>query len=343
MRDEVPDAALQHEAERVDRPLDDAPALAVAEPDAAAAPDDEASAGRCGTLSSARNQPRRVEVEERRRAARAFLQLLRQRREELQPRRRELAAEPELRGRAGHPGCEKRLCLVARQPREPRAVAAGQPVAARGAAHGLDRHAGGGERLDVAVHRPDRDLEPLGDLRGGQPAARLEQEQQRDEPRRTHFRIMTEDVLFFCQDPGVSIWTDEWDDAEDWSGGGAKSRALVPRGAFLGATVYELDPGAFAIYHAHHGSEELLLVLRGRPTLRTPAGERALDEGEVVSFRPGPEGAHGLRNETDEPVRYVMAGTRVSPEVVDYPDLNQLTAQSRHGVFFIHDKEGEGK
>jgi uncharacterized cupin superfamily protein len=143
----------------------------------------------------------------------------------------------------------------------------------------------------------------------------------------------------------MNIWSDEWDDGEDWSGGGSRSRQLVPRGPLLGATVYELEPGTWVIYHAHHGSEELLLVLRGRPTLRTPAGERTLEEGEVVSFPPGPDGAHGLRNDSDERVRYVVAGTRVSPEVVEYPDLKQVTAQSRHAstaggeLFLIHDME----
>jgi uncharacterized cupin superfamily protein len=152
---------------------------------------------------------------------------------------------------------------------------------------------------------------------------------------------MTEDVLFLCQTRRMGIWADEWDDVEDWSGGGAKSRALVPRGPFLGASLYELGPGAFVVYHAHHGSDELLIVLRGRPTLRSPAGERELEEGEVVSFPPGPDGAHGLRNDTDEAVRYVVAGTRVSPEVVEYPDLKQVTAQSRHGIFLIHDQQEE--
>ena len=109
----------------------------------------------------------------------------------------------------------------------------------------------------------------------------------------------------------------------------------------LGASLYELDPGNFMIFHFHHGSEELLLVLRGQPTLRTLAGERQLEEGEAVHFPAGPEGAHEIRNDTDEPVRYVVAGTRVSPEVVEYPDLKQLTAQSKHGLFVIHDvKEG---
>ena len=136
-----------------------------------------------------------------------------------------------------------------------------------------------------------------------------------------------------------NVYDNDWgEQQEDWSGGGALSKRLVPGGGpFLGATLYELGPGNFMIYHAHHGSEELLLVLRGRPTLRTPDGERVLDEGEVVHFTTGPDGAHGLRNDTGEPVRYVVAGTRVSPEVVEYPDLGQVTGQSRHGIFFIHD------
>ena len=47
-------------------------------------------------------------------------------------------------------------------------------------------------------------------------------------------------------------------------------------------------------------------MLRGRPTLRTPEGERELAEGEVVAFPPGRGGAHQLINATDEPVRYLM-------------------------------------
>jgi uncharacterized cupin superfamily protein len=142
----------------------------------------------------------------------------------------------------------------------------------------------------------------------------------------------------------MNIWDDDWGEQDDdWSGGGALGKLLVPGdlGHLLGASLYELDPGDFVVYHAHHGSEELLIVLRGRPTLRTPAGERQLDEGEVVNFGIGPESAHGLRNDTDAAVRYVMAGIRVSPEVVEYPDLNKVTGQSRHGIFFIHDVEEE--
>ena len=141
-----------------------------------------------------------------------------------------------------------------------------------------------------------------------------------------------------------NIWADEWDEVEDWSAGGGRSKSLVPRaGAQLGASLYGLEPGNFNVFHFHHGSEELLIVLRGRPTLRTQEGERVLAEGEVVHFPPGPDGSHGVRNDGDEVVRYLVAGIRVTPEVVEYPDLGQITAQARTAsqtgdrLWLIHD------
>jgi uncharacterized cupin superfamily protein len=145
-----------------------------------------------------------------------------------------------------------------------------------------------------------------------------------------------------------NIWSDDWGEQdEDWSGGGALAKRL-PRAAErpgLGVTVYELGPGNFVVYHFHHAWEELLIALRGRPTLRTPDGERQLNEGESVYFPLGAEGAHGLTNETDEPVRFLMASTLSSPEVCEYPDLRQITAQARtrsmtgERLWLIHDVE----
>jgi uncharacterized cupin superfamily protein len=137
-----------------------------------------------------------------------------------------------------------------------------------------------------------------------------------------------------------NIWSDAWgEQGEDWSGGGGRHKRL-PR-----AAVGELDPGNSVVYHFHHAWEELLVVLRGRPTLRTPDGERQLDEGASVYFPLGAAGAHGLRNDTDKPVRYLMASTLSSPEVCEYPDLKQVTAQARTSsqtgdrLWLIHDVE----
>ena len=104
------------------------------------------------------------------------------------------------------------------------------------------------------------------------------------------------------------------------SGGGAKSRRLVDRGPSLGASLYELGPGNSIVYHFHHGSEELLIVLRGRPTLRGPEGERRLDEGAVVHFPVGPDGAHQITG----PGTVVIVSTRRTPEIVEYPDSGKV-------------------
>ncbi|MEK6273801.1 MAG: hypothetical protein AABM30_00510 [Actinomycetota bacterium] len=49
-----------------------------------------------------------------------------------------------------------------------------------------------------------------------------------------------------------NIWSDEWgEQGPDWSGGGGRGKRLA-RGEGLGATVYELDPGNFVVYHFHH-------------------------------------------------------------------------------------------
>jgi uncharacterized cupin superfamily protein len=142
----------------------------------------------------------------------------------------------------------------------------------------------------------------------------------------------------------MNVFDDDWgEQGEDWSGGGGKSKRLVESGPQLGATVYELGPGNFNVFHFHHGSEELLVVLRGRPTLRTGDGERILAEGEGVHFPAGPAGAHGVRNDTDDVVRYLVAGIRVTPEVVEYPDTKQITAQARtdsqtgERLWLVHD------
>ena len=61
----------------------------------------------------------------------------------------------------------------------------------------------------------------------------------------------------------------------------------------LGLSLWEVPPGQAAYpYHAHLTEEELVIVLAGRPSLRTAEGWRELEEGEAVSFKTGEQGAH---------------------------------------------------
>jgi uncharacterized cupin superfamily protein len=141
-------------------------------------------------------------------------------------------------------------------------------------------------------------------------------------------------------------WDDYGPGPEGWC---TQARRLVRTpGRSLTASVYVLDPGEKHLpYHFHHGAEELLIVLEGTPVLRTPAGERTLENGEVVHFPRGADGAHQLRNDTDERVRFVVASAGTSPELVEYPDTGKIAAMAKTpsqrgpGLWTMHFLENE--
>ena len=114
------------------------------------------------------------------------------------------------------------------------------------------------------------------------------------------------------------------DDPEGYRAGFVRLGPLVG-GTMLGGTVYELPPGqSICPYHYEYGNEEWLVALDGRPTVRHPAGEDALEPGEVVCFPVGPEGAHKITNRTDAPVRVLMLSTKIEPSVAVYPDSDKI-------------------
>lgn len=97
----------------------------------------------------------------------------------------------------------------------------------------------------------------------------------------------------------------------------------------LGASLYELPAGASSFpLHIHHANEELIVVLAGRPTLRTLAGERELEPGEVVACSAGRSGAHRLDNRTHETARVLVVSTMLAPELNEYPDSGKLWART---------------
>jgi uncharacterized cupin superfamily protein len=92
-----------------------------------------------------------------------------------------------------------------------------------------------------------------------------------------------------------------------------------------GTSVYELPPGqSLCPYHYEYGEEEWLLVLEGRPTLRHPEGTDVLELWDLICFPPGPDGAHEVRNETEETVRLMMYSTVKHPAATVYPDSDKI-------------------
>jgi uncharacterized cupin superfamily protein len=98
----------------------------------------------------------------------------------------------------------------------------------------------------------------------------------------------------------------------------------------LGLSLWELPPGEAAYpYHYHYTEEELVLVLAGAPSVRTPDGWRELQEGEVVAFPRGERGGHQLVNRTAATVRFLSFSSSGEPDVVIYPDSGKLGAFER--------------
>src|SRR4051794_24694989 len=124
----------------------------------------------------------------------------------------------------------------------------------------------------------------------------------------------------------ASIYEPEWDAERDeppyrWR----RARLGRQTGArALGASLFELPPGAASFpLHIHYANEEMLVVVAGRPTLQTLSGSRELVAGEVVSCPAGPDGAHRLKNDTDEPVRVLIVSTMHAPDINEFPETGE--------------------
>jgi uncharacterized cupin superfamily protein len=98
----------------------------------------------------------------------------------------------------------------------------------------------------------------------------------------------------------------------------------------IGLSQWLLPAGQAAYpYHFHLAEEELLVLLEGSLLLRSPAGWRRLQQGDVVRFPVGEDGAHQLVNDTDADVKFLAISTHGQPDVVIYPDEGKLCAAER--------------
>jgi uncharacterized cupin superfamily protein len=123
----------------------------------------------------------------------------------------------------------------------------------------------------------------------------------------------------------------EFDDVREHPGFRCR-RARLGRQAgaeSLGVSLWEVPPGEAAYpYHWHLAEEEILIVLDGRPSLRTPAGWDELEPGDVVSCLVGEGGAHQVVNRTAQDVR-LLSFSNQAVEIVVYPDSDKLGAYGR--------------
>jgi uncharacterized cupin superfamily protein len=126
-----------------------------------------------------------------------------------------------------------------------------------------------------------------------------------------------------------NLFSGEWDGEPDELG--ARRRVFWrPDGARMGATLYELAPGASEDrIHMHFGAEEMFFVISGRPQLRTREGEESLAPGDVVFCPEGRAGLHTFSNPTGEPARILAVSAGSFPDVVAYPEQGYAWVATR--------------
>ena len=126
----------------------------------------------------------------------------------------------------------------------------------------------------------------------------------------------------------INIATPEFhydaDDPEGFRSGMFRVGPLLGA-AETGTSVYEIPPGqSLCPYHYEYAEEEWLLVLVGNPTLRHPEGEDRLEPWDLAFFPKGPEGAHEVRNDSEQPARVLMYSTVTHPAATVYPDSDKI-------------------
>ena len=124
-----------------------------------------------------------------------------------------------------------------------------------------------------------------------------------------------------------NIYAEDWDMTQEQPGYRWDRLRLARRlgGDMLGASVYLIGPGQKSFpYHFHHANEEMMVVLEGSVTVRTPGGEQIASRGDSLIFPRGGVGAHQLTNHTEGPARVMMISTMVSPEIAEYPDTAKV-------------------
>ena len=117
-------------------------------------------------------------------------------------------------------------------------------------------------------------------------------------------------------------------------------QTLIPRlGTLAGTThftfdIRKLDPDTYSFpYHFHRNSEELMMLISGSMTLRTPKGLTVLKTGELVFFETGETGAHQFYNHDSVPCVYLDIRSTIGIDIAEYPDSAKINILPAREIF----------
>ena len=107
----------------------------------------------------------------------------------------------------------------------------------------------------------------------------------------------------------------------------------------LGYNITAVPPGKSAFpFHNHHVNEEMFFVLQGAGEVRFGETTHPVRTGDFIACPPGgKEVAHKIVNTGTEELRYLAVSTKMTPEIVDYPDSGKF------GILAEYPKGGDSK
>jgi len=86
-------------------------------------------------------------------------------------------------------------------------------------------------------------------------------------------------------------------------------------------------------YHFHRNAEELIMILSGSLTMRSPSGFKILNQGDIVFFEMGETGAHQFYNHDSISCTYLDIKTIVGLDVCEYPDSGKINISPFKEIF----------
>lgn len=99
----------------------------------------------------------------------------------------------------------------------------------------------------------------------------------------------------------------------------------------FGAFEEILPPGsASSVKHWHAAEDEMVYILSGQVTLEEGDSISVMTAGMVATFKAGDSVGHRFINLSDDPVRYLVIGTRAASDVITYPDDDRICAFDRN-------------
>ena len=94
----------------------------------------------------------------------------------------------------------------------------------------------------------------------------------------------------------------------------------------LGYSYDVVPPGKISCpFHSHRAEEEMFFIVKGTGLLRYGNETRKVRAGDFICCPTGgPETAHQIVNDSNEPLAYISVSTMMPAEVCEYPDSKKV-------------------